>query len=380
MWTDIDQKLIYQTQWFDTKLTVFDRTTGKLVRNIDVGEAPAHVMTRVDTDQVHVSINGEDDIVELSPGAKQIDRRDCHAASRRIGGAAPCPLDEPRRPDYGDAQLEQQRLDPASTSRPAPSPRDCPPVSCPSRAASCRTPASTTFPTIGQHHHLHFDRTTGVQERKRTRSPTKTINLLLGGTSLANYNPITRAGFSTSEALPNETPVSPKWKVRCHGGSTLTATITIIDTAIDELVKVLPCSAGCHGVNFGAKKGGGYYAYVSSKFSNDLIVVDPDPNDDGLVADAEHRRPHSSRSRTERGRASRRRCDGLWGHGRARRAADTARVHPLGPEAPTVLEETADPKAAATHPVRCSRARQHDASLAGLPAVARSGAKRAKAV
>ena len=70
MWTDIDQKLIYQTQWFDTKLTVFDRTTGKLVRNIDVGEAPAHVMTRVDTDQVHVSINGEGDVVELSPGAK----------------------------------------------------------------------------------------------------------------------------------------------------------------------------------------------------------------------------------------------------------------------------------------------------------------------
>ena len=27
-------------------------------------------------------------------------------------------------------------------------------------------------------------------------------------------------------------------------------------------------------MNFGAKKGGGYYAYVSSKFSNDLIVVD----------------------------------------------------------------------------------------------------------
>src|SRR5262245_2677804 len=75
MWTDRDQKLIYQTQWFDTKLTVFDRTTGKLVRNIDVGEAPAHVMTRVDTDQVHVSINGEGDVVELSPGAKEIDRR-----------------------------------------------------------------------------------------------------------------------------------------------------------------------------------------------------------------------------------------------------------------------------------------------------------------
>jgi hypothetical protein len=49
---------------------------------------------------------------------------------------------------------------------------------------------------------------------------------------------------------------------------------------------VLPCSAGCHGVNFGAKKGGGYYAYVSSKFSNDLIIVDYDPNKNGNVSDA----------------------------------------------------------------------------------------------
>jgi hypothetical protein len=113
----------------------------------------------------------------------------------------------------------------------------------------------------------------------------KTINLLLGGASLANYNPITGAGFATSGALPIQTPVSPNGKFVVTA-NTLTATITIIDTAIDELVKVLPCSAGCHGVNFGAKKGGGYYAYVSSKFSNDLIVVDPDPNDDGNVADA----------------------------------------------------------------------------------------------
>jgi DNA-binding beta-propeller fold protein YncE len=68
--------------------------------------------------------------------------------------------------------------------------------------------------------------------------------------------------------------------------NTLTGTITIIDTTTDTFVKVLACSAGCHGVNFGAKKGGGYYAYVSSKFSNDLIVVDPDPNDDGNPMDA----------------------------------------------------------------------------------------------
>jgi hypothetical protein len=39
-------------------------------------------------------------------------------------------------------------------------------------------------------------------------------------------------------------------------------------------------------VQYGAKQGGGYYAYVASKFSNSLIVVDPDPNNDGNPADA----------------------------------------------------------------------------------------------
>ena len=34
-------------------------------------------------------------------------------------------------------------------------------------------------------------------------------------------------------------------------------------------------------MNFGAKEGGGYYAYVTSKFSNRLIVLDYDKNNDG---------------------------------------------------------------------------------------------------
>ena len=71
-----------------------------------------------------------------------------------------------------------------------------------------------------------------------------------------------------------------------------TGTITIIDTATDTLVAMVGCDPGCHGVNFGAKApsvanpNGGYYAYVTSKFSNRLIVLDYDPNGDGNVADA----------------------------------------------------------------------------------------------
>ena len=107
----------------------------------------------------------------------------------------------------------------------------------------------------------------------------KNINLL------ANYDPISGAVSGGFGGLPIQTPVSPngKWVFTAN---TLTNTITIIDTATDTLVKSLPCDAGCHGVNFGAKEGGGYYAYVSSKFANELLVVDPDPNGDGSAADA----------------------------------------------------------------------------------------------
>jgi hypothetical protein len=68
--------------------------------------------------------------------------------------------------------------------------------------------------------------------------------------------------------------------------NTLTSTITITDTATDTLVKMLPGDAGTHGVQFGAKRGGGYYAYVANKFSNSLTIVDPDPNNDGSAEDA----------------------------------------------------------------------------------------------
>jgi hypothetical protein len=78
MWTDRNQNLIYVTQWFDHRLTVYNRTTGALVRNISVGEAPAHVMTRTDTDQVHVTNNGDlrpDAVMELAPLATGVERR-----------------------------------------------------------------------------------------------------------------------------------------------------------------------------------------------------------------------------------------------------------------------------------------------------------------
>jgi hypothetical protein len=96
----------------------------------------------------------------------------------------------------------------------------------------------------------------------------KTIDLL------ANYDPITGATTGPVGGLPIQTPVSPDGRVVVTA-NVLIPSITILDTRTDEIVLEIPCDAGCHGVQFGARFENGYYAYVSNKFSNALIVFDP---------------------------------------------------------------------------------------------------------
>ncbi|HSL05654.1 MAG TPA: hypothetical protein VK901_19190, partial [Nitrospiraceae bacterium] len=79
-WTSHDQKQIYQTEWHGNSVYVLNRHNGKLLQEIDLVNGPevkdpkfngkkcydpAHVMTRVDTQQVHVGCNGDDNVVEF---------------------------------------------------------------------------------------------------------------------------------------------------------------------------------------------------------------------------------------------------------------------------------------------------------------------------
>lgn len=282
MWTDKDQTVIYQTQWFDTKFTVFNRETGALVRNIEVGESPAHVMTRVDNDDVHVSMNGEDHVLELSPLAASKGRKILTQASGQ----------KPAQPHaHWMSHDGQTMVTPNSNTN------DATQIDIPGNVIQKKTDtgwlpiASGMAPDSTKYYvsnYLDSSITCVSVEAPAcndgaTKVATKTIKLLLAGSgSLGNYDPISGSGFSNAGGLPIQTPVSPDGKFVVTA-NTLTGTITIIDTATDTLVKVLPCSAGCHGVNFGAKDGGGYYAYVSSKFSNDLIVVNLDGTNSAIV-------------------------------------------------------------------------------------------------
>lgn len=268
MWTDRDQKLIYQTQWFDSRLTVFDRQTGRLVKDISVGEAPAHVMTRVDTDQLHVTVNGDEraeSVVELSPKAESVERRvdigrgNPHAHWMSHDGKT---MVTPNAftADSSIYNFHQDRLE--------------------GIVMTGEHPIGTgMMPDASKYYVSNFLSNTITVIDTATGAILGVINLL------ANYDPITGAITGPVGGLPIQTPVSPDGKFMVTA-NTLTSTITITDTATDTLVKMLPGDAGTHGVQFGAKRGGGYYAYVANKFSNSLTIVDPDPNNDGNAEDA----------------------------------------------------------------------------------------------
>ena len=268
MWTDKNQNLIYQTQWFDSKLAVFNRVTGQFLNNISVGESPAHVMTRTDTDQLHVTLNGSpnnDSVVELAPMANGVQRR------INIGRGTPhahwMSHDGKLMVTPNALSADSTQFNFASNSIDAILPAGAIPI------ATGMTPDSKKSYVASL-----LDSTITVIDTQ-AKVVVKTINLL------ENYDPISGAITGPVGALPIQTPVSPDGK-NMVTANTLTGTITVVDPITDTVVAMLGCDPGCHGVQYGAKQGGGYYAYVSSKFSNSLIIVDPDPNSDGNPADA----------------------------------------------------------------------------------------------
>jgi DNA-binding beta-propeller fold protein YncE/plastocyanin len=271
MWANRDQSLIYNTEWFGNRLVALERKTGVLASALHVGADPAHVMTRTDTDQVHTTLNGEDAVIEASPGASGIDRR---IPLQQAGERATHPHAHWMSADGKQMATPNANSDDSTLINVANG-------TITSKLHTGVLPiAAGMMPDASKYYVSNYEASTiSVIDMSPPQHVIKTINLL------ANYDPISGRISGPLGALPIQTPVSPNGKY-VFEPNTLTGTITIIDTDTDTLIKSLPCDAGCHGVNFGAKKGGGYLAYVSSKFSNSLIVVDPDPNNDGEATDA----------------------------------------------------------------------------------------------
>lgn len=291
MWTDRDQTVIYQTEWFDNKLTTFDRESGELISQIVVGEAPSHVMTRANNDDIHVALNGEEGVAEIlaTTSPAEVERiiamqgfgqNPTHPHAHWMssdGNKMVTPNSFTADSSLYGFDTEQIEAKPAVGAIPI---------------ATGMMPDNTKYYVANL-----LSSTISVIDMEES-SPdfgevVTTIDLL------EDYNPVSidltgPGGFLsaltidsdfTVGALPIQTPVSPDGSAMVTA-NTLSGTVTITDPDTDEVVTTLFCDPGCHGVNFGAKEGGGYYAYVSSKFSNVLLVVDADPDGNGDLSDA----------------------------------------------------------------------------------------------
>lgn len=282
MWTDRDQTVIYQTQWFDEKVAVFNRTTGALVNTpLLTGPAPSHVMTRTTNDKVYVAQNGADTVREYgtlaegNPFLRDIPMGTVSTGKKGSDGKGPkgaIPADI--NPHGHWLSHDGTKMVTPNENAHSSTVYNLETDMIEAQIPVGHTPIATgMMPDASKYYVANLlDSTLSVIDLATNTEATR-INLI------ADYNPITGvlSGGPAVGALPIQTPVSPdgRFVVTAH---TLTGTITVIDTSTDTITALLGCDPGCHGVQWGAKDGGGYYAYVSSKFSNRMLVVDPDPN------------------------------------------------------------------------------------------------------
>lgn len=306
LWTSHDQKQIYQTEWHGNSLYVIDRKNGTLLQELELKDKngnifchdPAHVMTRVDTQQVHVGCNGDDTVAEfnrtesgrlrfhkLIKVSKNSDKYQAQPHAHWMGFDGKSMVTP--NSNTSDSTLfdfhEYQIVDKTFTGT--------------LPIASGMMPDSSKYYVsnyLGDTISVMCGPNPKAKDHCNPGQRIKQLNLLDDNVDNSGYISDKRYLDATTPAanLPGpaggfsvQTPVSPDGKFVVIG-NTLSGTITIIDTKTDTLVRSIACDPGCHGVNFGAKKGGGYYAYVTSKFANRLIVLDPDPDNNGGAEDA----------------------------------------------------------------------------------------------
>jgi FtsP/CotA-like multicopper oxidase with cupredoxin domain/DNA-binding beta-propeller fold protein YncE/plastocyanin len=270
MWTDRTNEVIYQTQWFGNEMAVIDRESGELIKEVFVGQSPSHVMTSPTTDKVYLAINGEETVNEFDPETYEMTRQiSTGFRSHPHGHWASSDGQYIVTPDFIGLKASIIDLTPGAEVVTSSSSLLYGPI-----ATGMKGDVSEFFTAdfLGNMN-TSIDTDTGNSNHNRN------IDWLAIGA--AKFEPDALLG------LPIQTPISPddKWMVTAL---TLGSKIGVVNVDGDgpitaDDVTILPCDPGCHGVQWGAKEDGGYLAYVSSKFSNALIVVDPETDEGPAV-------------------------------------------------------------------------------------------------
>jgi YVTN family beta-propeller protein len=302
MWANFALDAVYNGNWFGKWINKIDRGSGAFLSSITVGEAPTHIITIPDQcsdqfGQLTVPLSAENNMVKVRDSASGLQIVDseptgegrnhphghwltCGSGERTIvpnvfkgfGVAGSISIID----TLSGEVLGEFTHDPADPLRSA--------LLMPIAAGEC-----------------HVD---GVHKAYVANAVSGMVSVIDVDTLTYLRNiPVTTApdgqtGMDLLHTLqvPIQTPMSPdgRWVATAVFSLTTVARppvgsadhVAIIDTHTDQVVKLLATPRGTHGVNWGAKLGGGYYAYVTSQHANVLAVIDADPNGDGSAADA----------------------------------------------------------------------------------------------
>lgn len=252
MWLSDDGDSIYQTNWFDSYLSIIDRYSKLVLKHIYVGESPAHVITA--NGIIYVTLQGVDGIAVLDPVTYAITDtiktvEGAHAHGDVSSGAGP-------HGHWANANG--------------------------TRIAVANTEGGSIAVWDTQTHTKIFEEDIGP------------IALMAGISSDGNYAWATSYAIGRFRAFDLQTkkPVAdfiigkgPVQSIPSPDGKYILVALSgdnavaIIDAKTFELIKTLPSGSGAHGVYYGPKQNGGTYAYVSNKFVPWITVIDMDALD-----------------------------------------------------------------------------------------------------
>lgn len=292
MCTDEAHKVIYNTNWFGKWLNKIDRSTGNILHTIEVGHSPSHAMcdpstTTSSEEQLTVPLSAANDVVYV---------RDMVNVPKGLEKLVKIPTGVGRNHPHahwltsdGSKQIFPnvfKGLGPAGS------------ISILNTATGAILSEIFTAPDGSPLLHplaTGIGIVNGVNKAYVSilaNGTVAVVNMDTGtiiGTIPVTFTPSGLPGFNIFHTLqgPIQCAVSPDGKFAVVAVLSLTTVsrpptgfadhIAVINTCSDTVVAWLPGRKGAHGVNWGAKQGGGYYAYVTNQHANVLTVVDPDP-------------------------------------------------------------------------------------------------------
>lgn len=250
MWLSEDGDYIYQTNWFDKYLSVIDRYSKLIIKHVYVGESPAHVITA--NGKIYVTLQGADGIAILDPITYNTEK-----TIKTVGGdhGHGDKADHGTGPHGHWASADGKLMSAANTE-----------------GGSMAVWNTETNQKIFEEEIGPIALMAGISQ-----DGTKAWATSYGTGTFKAYNVETKekiAEFNVGKGPVQSIP-SPdgKYIITALSGE---GTAAIINAETFEIIKKIPSGAGTHGVYYGPKKNGGWYAYVSNKFVPWITVIDMD--------------------------------------------------------------------------------------------------------